>query len=446
MKYFKYILFLLILIPFNAYAYVGALDEGAFYINNQTTQPFNLTISGNSNVTASFHLVWDWYHGGDSNLDLPGSYLFFSIVSDKQIDIERSHTFGNFCTQSCFSNDKYLQLVESDGSSYSYVFYFNIVKWARNVGTQVDLFNVDDQFKFINKESGTAHVYIYGAYSNATNQIPELINNANTVQQIIIDGQTNTDYIIDNQNDIKEAILDSSKVCNILDKKYIVLNNYVQFVSGALVSYDGIGVSSYIPISSDSSLKVVKARSGSAALVFFDLNKDVISGITNGDMTTGQTLTIPTNTRYIRYSIRLDVNEPVFELCNYGNQAINDSINGMNDNMTDPSIDNPSGDFEDMESYIASNGIITQLIVLPITLYSAVLNTINGTCSNYSFGELFGTELSFSCISVSNLVGSSLFNTIDILCSGFFVWHIAKKMIKTFNHFTELKEGDVLDD
>lgn len=123
----------------------------------------------------------------------------------------------------------------------------------------------------------------------------------------------------------------------------------------------------------------------------------------------------------------------------------NDKLGDLNDNITDTNTDNPSSKFNEFKSFIPENVVITQLITLPISLFQKVLNSINGTCSEYNLGNLLGTDLTFPCINISNYIGSTLWNIIDMLFSGFFVLKISKKMIKTFNSFSSMEEGDVLD-
>lgn len=118
----------------------------------------------------------------------------------------------------------------------------------------------------------------------------------------------------------------------------------------------------------------------------------------------------------------------------------------VKDTITDDNVDNPSSFIEDMEDLLPSNGVITQLITLPITLYQKVLNSINGTCSQFDLGALYGTHLIMPCINLQTYLGSTLWNTIDLIMSGVFVLVIARKMVKAFNSFTFMKEGDVIND
>lgn len=141
-------------------------------------------------------------------------------------------------------------------------------------------------------------------------------------------------------------------------------------------------------------------------------------------------------------------NNDVVAKINETNQKLtetNENLEKIDDTINNSNVDNPSSKIEEFENMLPENGTITQLITLPISLFQKVLNSVNGTCSQYSLGSLLGTELKLPCINISNYVGSTLWNVIDILFSGFFVLVIGKKMIKAFNGFTSMKEGDVLD-
>lgn len=124
----------------------------------------------------------------------------------------------------------------------------------------------------------------------------------------------------------------------------------------------------------------------------------------------------------------------------------NQNINNINDTLEDDSVDNPDEMIDDFKDLLPSNGTITQLIALPLTLYQKILNSINGTCQSFNLGQLYGTNLIMPCIEVNNYLGNGLWNTIDLMMSGFFILHIGKKMVKAFESFTSMKEGDVIDD
>lgn len=122
------------------------------------------------------------------------------------------------------------------------------------------------------------------------------------------------------------------------------------------------------------------------------------------------------------------------------------SINDVNGSINNDNVDDPSNSINSFKDKIATNGVITQLVGLPVTLFTKVLNSVNGTCSSYNFGSLFGTDIIFPCIDVSNYLGANLWNVIDVLISGLFVYSLSRKFIKVFEHMSSMNEGDVIGD
>lgn len=127
-------------------------------------------------------------------------------------------------------------------------------------------------------------------------------------------------------------------------------------------------------------------------------------------------------------------------------QKVQEETKKVNDTISSDAVDDPSSSINSFKDKLAQNGVITQLIGLPVTLFSKVLNSVNGTCINYSLGNLYGTDIIFPCISIKNYIGSTLWNVIDVLVSGLFVYAISKKFIKVFESMSSMKEGDVIDD
>lgn len=131
------------------------------------------------------------------------------------------------------------------------------------------------------------------------------------------------------------------------------------------------------------------------------------------------------------------------------NNNINDVKNGVSDingSINNDNVDDPSSSINSFKDKIASNGVITQLIGLPVTLFSKVLNSVNGTCSTYNLGSLFGTDLILPCVNIQNYLGTTLFSIIDVLISGLFVYSISRKFIKVFESMSSMNEGDVIGD
>lgn len=131
---------------------------------------------------------------------------------------------------------------------------------------------------------------------------------------------------------------------------------------------------------------------------------------------------------------------------NQNTNSINNNLNNIDNTMKDSSVNDPSNSINGIKNSIATNGVITQLVTLPITLFQHILNAVNGTCDSFDLGELLGTHIVLPCINVADYLGSALWGTIDVLISGVLVYHVSKKFIKVFNHLTDLKEGDVIGD
>ena len=127
-------------------------------------------------------------------------------------------------------------------------------------------------------------------------------------------------------------------------------------------------------------------------------------------------------------------------------QKVQEETKKVNDTISSSDVDDPSNSINSFKDKIAENGVITQLIGLPVTLFTKVLNSVNGTCTSYNLGSLFGTEIVFPCINMFNILGGNLWAVIDVLICGLFVYSISKKFIKVFEHMSSMNEGDVIND
>lgn len=133
-------------------------------------------------------------------------------------------------------------------------------------------------------------------------------------------------------------------------------------------------------------------------------------------------------------------NSAVTGAINNASSSVSNSVNEVNNTLSDSSTDDPSSDIDNMSSKVASNGTISQLLTLPIQLYQNILNSVSGSCSSFNLGNLLGTNLLLPCINLQQLLGSTLYGIIDILCSGLFILAFRKKMVDIFNHMTSLND------
>lgn len=126
-----------------------------------------------------------------------------------------------------------------------------------------------------------------------------------------------------------------------------------------------------------------------------------------------------------------------------GQTDIKDSVNKVDDTLNDDSIDstNTTDTLSDLSDTLPTNSVISDLLLLPVRLFQNVLNSINGSCTTFNLGSLFGTVLTLPCINIESLVGSTLWTVIDILFCGAFVLVIRKKFVDIFEGLSNLKNG-----
>lgn len=121
-------------------------------------------------------------------------------------------------------------------------------------------------------------------------------------------------------------------------------------------------------------------------------------------------------------------------------QAQTQATNDINDSINDSSTDDPTNDLTDMDNQVASNSVISDLLLLPVNMFQKIVNSINGTCSNFSLGDLLGTTLVLPCIDIPSLIGNNLWGIIDVILSGIFILSIRKKFVDIFENITSLKD------
>lgn len=116
------------------------------------------------------------------------------------------------------------------------------------------------------------------------------------------------------------------------------------------------------------------------------------------------------------------------------------STDAINNSINDSSTDDPSNDLDDMSSNEVSNSVISDLLLLPVNMFQKILNSINGTCSSFPLGALFGTNLTLPCINIENHIGSALWGAIDVIFCGMFMLSMRKKFVDIFENITSLKD------
>lgn len=121
-------------------------------------------------------------------------------------------------------------------------------------------------------------------------------------------------------------------------------------------------------------------------------------------------------------------------------QAQKDATDNINNSINDSSTDNPSSSLNDMNSQIADNNVISDLLTLPIRFYQTILNSVGASCTPYNLGKLFNTDIVLPCKNIEDLLGSGIVTIIDTGLCGLFVFTIRKKFVNIFENITSLKD------
>lgn len=127
-------------------------------------------------------------------------------------------------------------------------------------------------------------------------------------------------------------------------------------------------------------------------------------------------------------------------------QQTTNAINGVNDSINNDTVSPNSENSSTAQSWAsqsASDSVVSDMVLMPITLLNAFSSGFNGSCQAYNLGSLYGTNLTLPCINISNYLGATLWGIIDVLMSGFLIYGIGKKFVRVFNDFTNLKDSQV---
>lgn len=127
-------------------------------------------------------------------------------------------------------------------------------------------------------------------------------------------------------------------------------------------------------------------------------------------------------------------------------QATTNAINGVNDSINNDNVSTNTENSSTASSWAsqsASDSVVSDMVLMPITLLNAFSSGFSGSCQAYNLGSLYGTNLTLPCINISNYLGATLWGIIDVLMSGFLIYGIGKKFVRVFNDFTNLKDSQV---
>lgn len=265
--------------------------------------------------------------------------------------------------------------LSGQGSSSTYTFYFSgLMTFEQKESSQTDMSST-------NNAIGNMH----NAINHQTQDMRDNINNQ--TNSINNNNNTNTQNIINNQNTNTQQQIESQKACTIYDNNYVVKKQTMFNSSGSEVSINYYGITDYVSIVGGT-IKSFNVVNDSAYTCFYNANKVLISCVANNSMTENGTLTIPTNSNYVRFSIQTTAqNKPRFEVCLNGNQAIVDSQKEINNTINNDDVTDSTSQGSDFFNNFSSNSHgLSGVITAPLRLVNALTTA---SCSPLSFNLPF---------------------------------------------------------
>lgn len=113
-----------------------------------------------------------------------------------------------------------------------------------------------------------------------------------------------------------------------------------------------------------------------------------------------------------------------------------DAINGVDDTLKDETA--PTIDLSDLE--VSSDTPISDLITMPLTILNTLIQTLDGSCTNYTIPFFYNSTVTFPCFTISDYLGSNLTNYIDLFICFYMCYNIAMLVISVFEDITSLQD------
>lgn len=273
-----------------------------------------------------------------------------------------------------------------------------------------------------------------------TNQ--DIINNQNNnTQDIINNNNQNTSDVIENNNENTDRIIDNmSDDCT----------NLINLQDLTLVKNDNRTYNYYLPNTLPAGTYTLSYKYNKIGLpttyTQLLLNSSAVSYILLNE--SGKN-TFTTSTDFNRFYIFIDNNSPSGSIvnlsdfmlvegteakpyCKYGSKV--NKLDQTNQYLMDDSDPNISdNDFMTMFNSLNINDPLNYLLTLPTQLINKMVS-LSGSCSPIELGSLYGTMITLPCINLENIIGSSVWNIIDVIFSVSLLVVIFKNLYDTFSN------------
>lgn len=135
-----------------------------------------------------------------------------------------------------------------------------------------------------------------------------------------------------------------------------------------------------------------------------------------------------------------NVNDKLDDM-NTNQQATTNAIDDMNDNLIDDTgvSDSDISDFF-TNFHSSESRPLRDLLFLLIKPFELLVEHSSDSCSPYSFGSLYGSNLSLPCINLESYLGSSLYDIIDYLCSFMLLYGLFTFVARSFHGMLNLND------
>ena len=241
---------------------------------------------------------------------------------------------------------------------------------------------------------------------------------------IISNNNQNTSDIINNNNSNTQDIINSNNISSIdsarnnfdtTDKNCGMLYKY-NMLKGKAFSANGSQfdddtkyyTNEYINLNGATKV-VLDGFSGvtSGNIIIYDSNKNYLDfwNVIN------RTINLPTGSTYFRISTSIPSGR-VFK--DKGCTSKLDETNSYLMDDTDPNISD--NEFTSLFDSVNVNNPLSSLLQLPVQFVNAIVNQSN-SCQVVNLGTLLGVPISLPCIDIGSILGSTVWNTIDVLSS-----------------------------
>lgn len=284
-----------------------------------------------------------------------------------------------------------------------------------------------------------------GGSSGSTPTNQDIINNATGNTNKVIDNQNqNTQDILENNNQNTQSIIDSqntsdinnvnsqrreysSRCTNVIDTQLKLGKTLT--TSGDLVDNPNSYYTEdyyYVYLKGNVNKLYINNPYNSKSGYFFivyDQNKNFLSRTS----TATRSVTLPSGAYWFRFSTP----DPTTQISvNSGNclTTADDTNNYLKDN-SDPNIDN--NEITSVFSNVGYSDPLNYLLQLPTMLINKLVS-LSDSCQSINFGTLLGSPIIFPCINLENILGSSVWNTIDVICTVGLLVVIFKNLYQTF--------------